>query len=43
MIMIEIETGKPVEVVDITDHVAQIIQECGVENGICLAYSLHTT
>ena len=41
--MIEIETGKPVEVVDITDHVAQTIQECGVENGICLVYSLHTT
>ncbi|MDD1759246.1 MAG: secondary thiamine-phosphate synthase enzyme YjbQ [Methanothrix sp.] len=41
--MIEIDTGKPVDVVDITDHVAQALRESGVENGICLVYSLHTT
>ena len=41
--MIEIDTGKPVDVVDITDHVAQALRENGVENGICLVYSLHTT
>jgi secondary thiamine-phosphate synthase enzyme len=43
MIMIEIETGKPVDVVDITDHVELTLRESGVENGICLVYSLHTT
>jgi secondary thiamine-phosphate synthase enzyme len=43
MIMIEIETGKPVDVVDITDNVERTLGESGVENGICLVYSLHTT
>ena len=43
MIMIEIETGKPVDVVDITDNVERTMRESGVENGICLVYSLHTT
>jgi secondary thiamine-phosphate synthase enzyme len=41
--MIEIDTGKPVDVVDITDHVAQALRESGIENGICLVYALHTT
>ena len=41
--MIEIETEKPVNVVDITDHVERTLHEIGVENGICLVYSLHTT
>ena len=41
--MIEIETEKPVEVIDITDHVLRTMQEGGVENGICLVYSHHTT
>ena len=41
--MIEIETGKPVDVVDITDNVERTLRESGVENGICLIYSLHTT
>ncbi|MCK9564866.1 MAG: secondary thiamine-phosphate synthase enzyme YjbQ [Methanothrix sp.] len=41
--MIEIETAKPVDVVDITDHVEQAMRESSVENGICLVYSLHTT
>lgn len=40
---IEIETGKPVEVVDITDRVEKALQESGVESGICLVYSHHTT
>jgi secondary thiamine-phosphate synthase enzyme len=41
--MIEIETEKPVEVVDITEQVELNMRESGVENGICLVYSLHTT
>jgi secondary thiamine-phosphate synthase enzyme len=40
---IEIETGKPVEVVDITDHVEKTLQKSGVESGVCLVYSYHTT
>jgi secondary thiamine-phosphate synthase enzyme len=43
MIMIEIETCKPLDVLDITDHVEQTLRESGVENGICLVYSQHTT
>jgi secondary thiamine-phosphate synthase enzyme len=43
MIMIEIDTGKPLDVVDITDQVELTLRESGVENGICLVYSLHTT
>jgi len=41
--MIEIETRKCVEVIDITDHVERIMLERGMEDGICLVYSLHTT
>jgi len=41
--MIEIETCKPVDVVDITDRVERAVRESRVENGICLVYSLHTT
>jgi len=41
--MIEIETCKSVDVVDITDQVERTLRERGVENGICLVYSLHTT
>ena len=41
--MIEIETCKSVDVVDITDQVERTLRESGVENGICLVYSLHTT
>jgi secondary thiamine-phosphate synthase enzyme len=43
MIMIEIETCKPLEAIDITDHVEQTLRESCVENGICLIYSQHTT
>jgi secondary thiamine-phosphate synthase enzyme len=41
--MIKIETGNFVDVVDITDHVEQTLQESGIEKGICLVYTLHTT
>jgi secondary thiamine-phosphate synthase enzyme len=41
--MIKIETGNFVDVVDITDHVEQTLQESGVEKGICLVHTLHTT
>jgi secondary thiamine-phosphate synthase enzyme len=41
--MIEIETCKSVDVVDITDQVERTLRESDVENGICLVFSLHTT
>jgi secondary thiamine-phosphate synthase enzyme len=43
MIMIEIETCKSVDVVDITDRIERTLRESCVENGIMLVYSVHTT
>jgi|Deesub1362B_J571_1020462.scaffolds.fasta_scaffold00053_123 secondary thiamine-phosphate synthase enzyme len=43
MNMIEIRTGKRVEIVDITDKVVEEVQKSGVQNGIVIVYSLHTT
>ncbi len=41
--MIVVETRKRVEVVDITDDVRRVVRESGVENGIALVYTPHTT
>jgi len=41
--MIEIDSGKPVEVMDITPSVQEALRESKVINGICLVYTLHTT
>ena len=41
--MIEIETRKPKEVIDITALVQQYVQESKLECGICLVYTQHTT
>jgi secondary thiamine-phosphate synthase enzyme len=41
--MIEIETKKSIEVVDITSQVQKIIEESTLEGGLCLVYTLHTT
>lgn len=41
--MIEIDTRKPVDAMDITAHVEKALLESGIENGICLVYTLHTT
>lgn len=41
--MIEINTGKQVEVIDITSHVEEAVRESNIEQGICLIYTLHTT
>ncbi len=41
--MIEIDTRKPVEVVDITASVQEALRESGAEDGICLVCTLHTT
>ncbi|HPS92817.1 MAG TPA: secondary thiamine-phosphate synthase enzyme YjbQ [Methanothrix sp.] len=41
--MIEIESNKSVEVIDITDQVDRALRESGAEYGVLLVYSLHTT
>ncbi len=41
--MLEIKTEKPVQVLDITHQVNDAVKESGVEKGICLLYTLHTT
>jgi secondary thiamine-phosphate synthase enzyme len=41
--MIEIDSGKPVEVMDITPSVQEALRESKVIDGICLVYTLHTT
>jgi secondary thiamine-phosphate synthase enzyme len=41
--MIEIDTHKLVEVIDITPSVEGALQKSKIEDGICLVYTLHTT
>jgi secondary thiamine-phosphate synthase enzyme len=41
--MIELDSGKAVEVMDITDSVREALEESGVVKGICLVYTIHTT
>ncbi|VVB67710.1 Uncharacterised protein [uncultured archaeon] len=41
--MIEIDSRRPVDVMDITSSVQQALGESKVVNGICLVYTLHTT
>ena len=41
--MIEIESHKSVDVIDITDQVDRSLKEGCVDDGILLVYSLHTT
>jgi secondary thiamine-phosphate synthase enzyme len=41
--MIEVESHRSVEVIDITDQVDLALRESGAEDGIMLVYSLHTT
>jgi len=41
--LLEIKTEKAAEVIDITRQVNEAVKESGVQDGICLVYSLHTT
>jgi secondary thiamine-phosphate synthase enzyme len=41
--MIEINTKKRVEVIDITSSVEKFVKESNIESGICLVYTYHTT
>ena len=40
---ITIRTTKPMEVIDITDRVEQIVAKTGINEGICLVYVPHAT
>ena len=40
---IEIRSSRRVEIIDITDEVADLVAESGIEEGICILQSLHTT
>jgi secondary thiamine-phosphate synthase enzyme len=41
--MIEIKTEKAADVVDITRQVNDAVRERGIDEGICLVYTFHTT
>lgn len=41
--MIQVKTNKPVEMIDITSKVQNIIESEGVEDGICTVFIPHTT
>lgn len=41
--MIELNTRKEVEVIDITSYIEKAVKESRIERGICLIYTLHTT
>jgi len=41
--MIELNSRKEVEVIDMTSYVEKAVQESRIEQGICLIYTLHTT
>ena len=41
--MIELDTRKKIEVIDITRQVEKAVIESDIEHGICLIFTLHTT
>lgn len=41
--MIEIETKKSIEVIDITSQVQKAVEESKLESGLCLVFTIHTT
>ncbi len=41
--MIEFDSRKAVDVMDITDSVKEALRKSGVVKGICLVYTVHTT
>jgi secondary thiamine-phosphate synthase enzyme len=42
-IILRLRSSRRVEIIDITDRVAQAIRDSGAQEGICLLQSLHTT
>ena len=42
-VMIEIQTSKRVEIIDITSEVQKVVEETNVKDGIAVVYTQHTT
>ncbi|MFH1328072.1 MAG: secondary thiamine-phosphate synthase enzyme YjbQ [Candidatus Bathyarchaeota archaeon] len=40
---INIPSTKRIDLIDITRHVENFVRRCGVTDGLCLVYALHTT
>lgn len=43
MYTLSIKTSKKEEIIDITQEVAAIVQKAGIDSGLCVIYSPHTT
>lgn len=43
MKIIKISTGERVQIIDITPEIQKAVEESGIESGVCLVHSLHTT
>lgn len=43
MTTIEVRTGEREELVDITDRVRRAVADSGVDDGVCVLWSMHTT
>jgi len=41
--LIEIDTRERVEIIDVTSFIEEFVKNSGIENGICLVYTMHTT
>ncbi|MDP2216129.1 MAG: secondary thiamine-phosphate synthase enzyme YjbQ [Methanolobus sp.] len=39
----QVNTSKRTELIDITDHVKKHVTESGIQNGICIVSTMHTT
>ncbi len=40
---VEISTEARQQLVDVTEHVERIVRDSGIENGMCLIHSVHST
>jgi secondary thiamine-phosphate synthase enzyme len=40
---LRVATGKPIEFINITQRIKRIVQESGIQGGICTIYVPHTT
>ncbi|MBC7110321.1 MAG: YjbQ family protein, partial [Archaeoglobi archaeon] len=43
MKVLRINTEKRIQIIDITPEVQKVVEDSGIESGICLVHSLHTT
>lgn len=43
ILLIDIKTERNMQIIDITSCVEELVKKCGIEDGICLVYTRHTT